>query len=474
MPPFDTKPRRTRKASSKREIVLAKPMQDKRVLRSVAIKPSIQFDSYRTLLAEGATPSKMAALLRRIDAGEINVLCELQMEMEAKSIQYQGLCEMRRNALTGLDWCIEPDQDLLNDALANEVAQYCEETLVSLPSFDGGEDGDNRGGVLDHLASAIGPNIAVAEKVWSKAELVGFNIVPCTRLKTNDLTNLGIAIRTEENQTGIDVASMPNKFIVFHRNCNGGFPFRKTLTHASILPFLFINLSQKDWAAYSELFGQPLRYGTAVPGATPEVLNTLKSMLEGMGSDTAGMFPEGIDIKFLQSQGTGETYQRQLDYANTRLAIGWLGQNLTTEISQQGSRAAAQVHNSVRRDLLKSDIRAEAPCIRNQILAPMVALKFPGREAPVPYFVRKIEGGRDIEGEQSDREIVKLAQELGLEVMTEWLYSALRIPKPKVSLPETMKLEKKVETPVGPDGKPIPKAPGKDPEKKPLDKNRDV
>lgn len=464
MPPFDTKARYPR---TKKVVALAKvtPTPTKVSLRPVVVKPSIQFDAYRTLLAEAASPSKMSAILRRVDAGEINLLVELQMEMEAKSIQYQGLCEMRRNAVLGLDWCIEPDQDLLNDAFANEVAQYCEETLVAIPSFDL---------LLDHMVSAIGPNIAVTEMLWDKAEIIGFNPVPCTRLKTNDMTNMGIALRTDVNQTGLDVATMPNKFVVFHRSWNGGFPFRRTLTHASILPFLFINLSQKDWAAYSELFGQPLRYGTAVPGATPEVLNTLKSMLEGMGSDTAGMFPEGIDIKFLQSQGTGETYQRQLDYANTRLAIGWLGQNLTTEISQQGSRAAAQVHNSVRRDLLKADLRAEAPCIRNQILAPMVALKFPGKEAPVPYFVRKIEGGRDLDGEQSDREIIKIAQELELEVMTEWLYGALHIPKPKVTLPETMKLKKQVQQAVGPDGKPLPGKPGEDKVKPPLDKNKDA
>jgi phage gp29-like protein len=115
---------------------------------------------------------------------------------------------------------------------------------------------------------------------------------------------------------------------------------------------------------------------------------------------------------------------------DNKLAILWLGQTLTTDVVATGSYAAARVHNKVRSDLLASDLRGEATCLREQLFRPMIALKFPGRDMPVPIFKRETSVIRDIDSDKLRLEQLTFAASQGLEVPRKWLYDALGIPRP--------------------------------------------
>jgi phage gp29-like protein len=164
-------------------------------------------------------------------------------------------------------------------------------------------------------------------------------------------------------------------------------------------------------------------------------------MLEEMGTDVAGAFPKGVDVAFMQAAGTGETYPKLLDYADSKLAILWLGQTLTTDIGAVGSFAAAKVHDNVRGSILASDLQAEAYCVREQILRPMVELKYPGKDAPIPCFHRKTSVRRDIELERLVLDQLAFASKEKLTVNSDWLYESLNIPRPESGdLPDVIKL----------------------------------
>jgi phage gp29-like protein len=290
---------------------------------------------------------------------------------------------------------------------------------------------------LSHLSNAIGPNLAVVELVWSKAEIVDFVVVPSTRLVSHPFLNTGVAIRTDEEMLGIPTESLPGKFIVYIPRSCGGFPFRSTLTHASVMAFLMIHFSRADWLSFSELYGTPLRYGTYEDSIVDADRETLQDLLNEMGTDVAAMLPKGVTLDTIQASGTGETYQKQLDYADSKLAILWLGQTLTTDVGGTGSYAAAKVHDNVRGDLLASDLQAEAACVREQLLRPMVELKYPGRDAPVPIFCRKTYVGRDVEAERLTLEQLRFARESGLRIDEDVVYEKLGIPRPETAAVKT-------------------------------------
>ena len=379
------------------------------------------FDKAMRYLTDDPTASKLKSLVRRVDDGDIAALCETQIELERKDAQFAGVVQTRRNAITALDWCIDPDPDHEDDNAAQEAADYLTEHLTGLAMWPK---------ALEHLAGAIGPNVSVVELIWEKAELVDFVNVPVTRFATHPYTNTGLAIKTDDEVLGYPVEAFPDKFIVFQPYCKGGFPFRATLTHASLGLFLMGALSRIDWMAFSELMGMPLRIGLYPEGTQSSAITTLKEMLEQMSSDTAGVFLAGTEIKLVQALGTGETYQNQLRYVDNKYAIVWLGQTLTTDVVATGSYAAARVHNKVRSDLLASDLRSEANCLREQLFRPMLRLRFPNVVMPVPIFKRDTSALEDIDSKKLRLEQLTFAASQSLPVPRKWLYDALSIPRP--------------------------------------------
>jgi phage gp29-like protein len=384
-------------------------------------KYSQYFDRSMRYLTDDPTATKLKVLVRRIDDGDIAALCETQIELERKDAQFAGVVQTRRNAITALDWCVDPDPDHEDDAAAQEGADYCLERLSNIASWPK---------AMEHLVQAVGPNLSGVEIIWDKGEVADFVMVPCTRWATHPITNTGLVIKTDDEVMGYPIELFPDKFIVFQPYCKGGFPFRATLTHASIGPFLMGALSRIDWLAFSELFGMPLRLGYFPEGSKESDVQTLTDMLERMSTDTAGAFPDGTKVEFKQAQGTGETYREQLHYVDNKFAILWLGQTLTTDVVATGSYAAARVHNKVRSDLLASDLRAEAACYREQLFRPMIRLRFPGRDMPIPIFKRETSVIRDIDTDKMRLEQLGFAAQQGLPVPRKWLYEALGIPRP--------------------------------------------
>lgn len=385
------------------------------------VKYSQYFDRAMRHLTDEPTSAKLKSLVRRVDDGDIAALCEMQIELERKDTQLAGVTQTRRLAVTALDWCIEPDPDHEDDAGAQEAADYCLETLSDIPMWPK---------VLVHLNDAIGPNISGVETIWDKAVPVDFELIPCTRWGTHPITNTGLVIKTDDEPMGYPVEMFPGKFIVHQPYCKGGFAFRATLTHASLFPFLMGTLSRIDWLAFSELYGSPLRLGYYTQGTALDSIEKLKAMLERMSTDTAGVFPDSTKVDFKQAVGTGETYEKQLHYVGNIQAILWLGQTLTTDVVATGSYAAAKVHNRVRSDILSSDLRKEATTLREQLLRPMIRLKFPGRDIAIPIFKRESSVIRDIDTDKMRLSQLEFAASQGLSVGRKWLYEALGIPRP--------------------------------------------
>jgi phage gp29-like protein len=93
-----------------------------------------------------------------------------------------------------------------------------------------------------------------------------------------------------------------------------------------------------------------------------------------------------------------------------------------------GSRAAAEVHDRVREDLLVDDIADEGATLRRDVLRPLVAARF-GPQAPVPVFRRAL--AQAIDTEALTNTLAVAVRELGMEVPRRWLHQALGVPEPQ-------------------------------------------
>lgn len=407
-----------------------------------SIKSLVRFDptidDSRRYLTDDPSPERMAALLRSVDQGDIAALTELSDEMIAKDAHLMGVSETRRGAVTALDWEIEPNADDPDVALAEEKADYARKQLGMIGNFPD---------ALDHLADGIGPNVAVLELLWDKAELVGVVPVPGHRLTGDPIGQKpGVFVETD---TDMGVPTNPGKWLVHHPNPNGGFPFRRTLIHATVFPWLMIHFARIDWTAFSELYGHPLRLAKWTDAVSKEDRDEVLLMLRNMGSDTAGSFPVEAEIELLQASGKGEVFSDQTEYAERKMSIAWLGQSLTTDTGQSGGGAFAlgKVHEGIRADLLAKDLKAERRTIECQLLGPMVGLRFPNQPGPTPTWRRVIEESRDLDQERIGLEKLDRAVQLGLTLKRDEVYETLGFERPAAEDVDVIGGTQRVEAP---------------------------
>jgi phage gp29-like protein len=379
-------------------------------------------DSLRDYPGAGLTPSRLSAILREADDGSLATAMQLFEEMEEKDAHLYSVANTRRLAVTGLQWQIisaAEVRDGVDRAAADESAAYCREILDSIDAFDES---------LQHLALALGRNIAVAEIVWEVVggELRPVDIAPVdfARVVFDEFDRLRI-LTEDEPREGIPISA--NKFVVHAPHNVSGHPQRGGLLRVTAMVYLAKNLSLKDWLVYAEVFGMPVRIARYEPTATPEEKREMLTMLESLGSNAAGIFSRAVELQIIEAKhgADGPPYERLIEFLNREMSKAWLGQTLTTDIAgQSGSVAAARVHEEVRADILADDVRKEARTLRRDLLGPITRLRF-GPDAPVPHFTRRPKAPGNPR-ELADVLSVAVNQ-LGLKVSEPWARAALGI-----------------------------------------------
>ena len=132
-----------------------------------------------------------------------------------------------------------------------------------------------------------------------------------------------------------------------------------------------------SWAAFIDRFGYPLRLGKYSPKATEEDIQTLRLAVASIGSDFGAVIPESAILEIIESkttQSTSDTYEKLADFVNKEISKLILGQTMTSE--EGSSYSQAQVHNVVREDIAKADIRQIMETINSQLIVPYCKFNF--------------------------------------------------------------------------------------------------
>lgn len=342
------------------------------------------------------TPARVKSILRAAADGEPAEQNAVFNELLEKDLDLRNAKRTRLMALTGLPWEIisstQATQDGgQNDALADECTAYCREVCQTIEGFDK---------ALRHLDESIARGCSLVEIEWATVDgqrrPIAAHCVSPTRLR-EDWRDPGKlrALSGENDHEGIDLSEFPaGKFIVWPSDPIGHSHFRGGLLRACVVAALVKRLGLRAWQTGVELFGLPITIGKYRTSATAEEKAAIKKMLSELGIARGGMFPEGTEIELKEAGQAGAwPHERLLSWVEAGYAKLWLGQTLTTQVGETGgAMATATVHNEVRADLRDDDIRAEAEVIREQLLRPLVLLRFGERARwVVPHFRRIIE-----------------------------------------------------------------------------------
>ena len=190
-----------------------------------------------------------------------------------------------------------------------------------------------------------------------------------------------------------------------------------SMVRSLAVPWLIRQWDWRDWARYSEVHGSPIKAGIVPANAEEAHKQRFIKEMSQLGHEmtirleqAAGQDGPKFDMKLIEAQAnTWEGFEKLMAQANTAIAVRMLGQNLTTEIGGgSGSRAAAQVHDRVRSDFLRSDASTYAEAFKEQVLEPFCLFNYGSRQlAPTPKW--KTDPPEDTKGHGETLNTVSLA-----------------------------------------------------------------
>ena len=232
-----------------------------------------RLDAGRSASTRRLSFERIEAILDSARSGYITEALEMFAEMEARDARLKSVAAIRRLALTGLDYEIlsaaEGGAGMVDKSLADEAAAYVRETLSDL----GGQFAQ----ALEHLATAIGPNLAVLEMVWENARPIALVAIPNHRLTMDLQKSPHVRVITAGNAQGIETDGA--KWVVHVPHAISGSPIDRSLAIAQVWIWLIKKLSLSDWATFCELFGMPLRIGKYRPAASLDRPGALRHTL---------------------------------------------------------------------------------------------------------------------------------------------------------------------------------------------------
>lgn len=354
----------------------------------------------------GLTPERLSGVLRDAEIGDPYIYLELAEEMEEKDLHYNSVLSTRKHAIAALELTVQAASDSNEDTY---TADFVRDVLLE-------GDLDLRSALSDIL-DAIGKGFSATEIIWDRSDwwipsrlrwrdprwfmfdwISGEEVLVRT-LKTSgpELDSQLMTPRITRSGTGgkygIQPATAPLapfKFITHIAKAKSGLPIRGGIARLAAWVYLFKNYILKDWVGFAETYGQPLRVGKYGAGATEEDKTALLRAVANIGTDAAAIIPEKMLIEFVTNAGaqraSADLYEHFCDYIDRQMSKGILGQTLTTELPKgAGSRAAAEVHDLVRRDIATDDAGKLATTLTRDLVKPIVDLNL-GPRAKYPQI----------------------------------------------------------------------------------------
>ncbi len=375
-------------------------------------------DRWSTYPSKGLTPARLAEILQAADGGDVLRQAELFEEMEEKDAHLGSQFALRKQAVTGLDFEVLPQED---DPRGEDVAAFCRQCIEALPNWD-----ENLLDMLDALAKGYSLHEILWDQSSGQAMPRDLKWIHPKRLTFWD--SLTPRVLTEEEPThGVDL--QPFKWVYHRHKARSGYDTRAGIMRTCTWMYLFKNYTIKDWVSFSETYGQPLRIGKYSPSASEPDKEALLQAVRSIGVEAAGIISRNTEIEFIEAVRTGSlnVYESLANFCDAQVSKAVLGQTLTSEAGGskgQGSMALGKVHNEVRLDLVKADASALAKTITQLLLKPIVGFNF-GWDAPVPQFRFQVQEPED---QKALAEVYGVFIDRGFNVAQEHIAERFGIP----------------------------------------------
>lgn len=345
-----------------------RPVRQKVLTQTVA-EPGITSvrQAFAHTVASGLTPQRLSEILRSCDDGEIDDYLVLAEEMEERDPHYFSVLGMRKRAVSGITATIKPASDSAQDVkIADEVRKNIAE-----------HDGYTT--LVEDVLDALGKGFSATEIIWGRSSsewwFEAFVHRPARFFQFDRDTGRELRLRDEADLfNGVELD--PLKWVVHNAQLKSGLAARGGLARVVAFSWMCKAYTLKDWVAFVETYGLPLRMGRYGSEATPKDVEKLFQAVANIGTDAAAVLPKSMDIEFTDTAtSTGDkVFENLARYVDEQVSKAVLGQTMTSD--DGSSNAQAQVHNDVRHDIAVADARAVSGTLNRDLVKPYVDLNF--------------------------------------------------------------------------------------------------
>ncbi len=334
-------------------------------------------------IASGLTPERMATILRNAIRGDHRFFLELAEEMEERDPHYFSVLSTRKRALSRLRAVVEPASEKRIDKKQADAVR----DLLGEPQFRD---------MLRDLTDAYGKGYSCVEIIWGERD--GMWRPAAYRWRDPKYFTFDFVSRSEVRLAVLGtidgVALPPGKFIVHTPKLKSGIPIRGGFARLAAWAWMFKTYTMKDWMAFLDVFGMPIRVGKYHPAATPEDRRKLLNAVASIATDAAAIIPESMAIEFIEAKGSADKpFENMGTFMDRQMSKAILGQTMTAD--EGGSLAQAKIHNMIRIDILEDDADQLGGTINRDLVAPFSELNF-GADAPKPYAVFPVAEPEDV------------------------------------------------------------------------------
>lgn len=338
-------------------------------------------------VASGLTPQALAGILSDCDKGDIDAFMTLAEEMEERDPHYASVLGQRKRAVSGIKATVKPFSEEAKDL---EIAKWVEQHVTGHDMF---------AKLVEDLMDAVGKGFAVVEIDWHRSadRWIPRGLKDRTQRFFQFDKETGREIRLRDESDPLNGAPLkPFHFIVHTANLKTGQPFRGGLARVVAFSWMCKAYTVKDWMAFVETYGLPLRLGRYDSAATKKDVDVLFRAVANIGTDAAAVIPKHMNIEFVQNtsgNGSQPIFENLARYVDEQISKAVLGQTMTTDSGS--SQAQANVHNEVRHDVATADARGIAGTINRDLVVPVVLCQF-GEVEGFPKVLITVDEPEDI------------------------------------------------------------------------------
>lgn len=366
---------------------------------------------------DGLNPTRLASILREADRGDPIRYMELAETTEERDLHYVGVLGTRRRSVAQLPFTVEPGDDSAeSERHAQLLRDWLKRDELQTDLFD----------VLD----CIGKGYSGTEIMWDTSS---GDWMPARlerrdprwfRFADHDLTT---PMRLDE--AGQKVPLEGGKFIWAQIAAKSGLPLRSGLARIVAWAWMFKAFTQRDWAIFTQTYGQPVRVGKWGTGASEADKATLFRAVANIAGDMAAVIPDTMQIDFIESGNVGaasSNYKERSDWLDMQVSKAVLGQTATTD-AVTGGLGSGKEHRQVQEDIERSDAAALAGILNRDLVRPFIQLNF----GPQKVYPRIKIARPDEEDLKAFADAITPFVDRGMKISQAAIYAKFGLSEPK-------------------------------------------